>query len=176
MQKFIIFLSLISISLQVDHCFIEQKICKKCKQGYYLVENSFCSKIEHCSYMSGDSCSYCESGYYWDSTNLECKEAKIEHCSYYNPTDSTKCSYCESGYTLNSEKTACTPIIPHCSYSYDDSTCSGCENGYALNNVKNECKEFPGCDEVNEDGSKCIECSGDFYQPDKDGKCVIDYW
>ena len=175
MQRFIIFLSLISLSLQVDHCFIEKKICKRCKEGYYLVENSFCSIIEHCRYMSGNSCSSCESGYIWDPANSRCKKNEIDHCSSYNSQDSTKCSYCESGYILNSEGTACTAIIPHCSYSYDGTTCSECEDGYALNSVKKECIEKPGCEEVNEDGSKCIDCSEDFYQPDKDGKCVIDY-
>lgn len=177
MQKFIIFLSLISLSLQVDHCFIEQKICKKCKQGYYLVENSFCSKIEHCSYMYWDFCSRCESGYYWDSTKSKCVEGERDHCISYNPDDATKCMNCEYGYTLNSEGTGCIQTIEHCvSYSgASSSICQYCEDGYALNSVKNKCVKFPGCDEVNEDESKCIDCSDDFYQPDKDGKCVIDY-
>jgi len=177
MQKFIIFLSLISLSLQVDHCFIEQKTCKRCKDGFYLVENRFCSKIEHCSYMSGNSCSYCESGYYWDSSESKCKEGERDHCIYYSPDDTTKCLNCETGYSLNSEETGCIPKVEGCNY-YDGGSnpkCMSCKEGYALNSVKNECIEKPGCYEVNADGSKCIDCSEDFYQPDKDGKCVIDY-
>ena len=176
MQKFIIFLSFISLSLQVDHCFIEQKICKRCKEGYYLIENSYCSKIDHCLYMNGDSCSQCESGYYFDSAESKCIKGSIDYCYNYNSGDITKCSSCENGYTLNSERTVCTELnLPHCSYSNDGSTCSYCLDGYALNSATNECIEKPGCDEVNEDGSKCLDCSEDFYQPDKDGKCVIHY-
>ena len=127
--------------------------------------------------MYGNSCSRCESGYYWDSTKSKCWEGERDHCTSYNPDDATKCMNCEYGYTLNSEGTGCIQTIEHCvSYSgASSSICQYCEDGYALNSVKNKCVKFPGCDEVNEDESKCIDCSEDFYQPDKDGKCVIDY-
>ena len=51
----IILLSLISISIQVDHCFIEEPVCKTCKVGFYLVDNKYCSKIENCAHVSGDT-------------------------------------------------------------------------------------------------------------------------
>ena len=42
-------------------------------------------------------------------------------------------------------------------------------------NSANECIEFPNCSEVDETGEKCIKCSYDFYQPNEEGRCVIDF-
>jgi len=75
---------------------------------------------------------------------------------------------------MKEDKTGCTLITEHCISSYD-STCNGCEKGYALNTELNTCVEFEKCSEVNSDGTKCTKCAYDFYQPDKVGKCTINY-
>ena len=158
MQKFLILLSLFSFSVQVDHCFIEEKVCKECKKGFYLVDNKYCTKIEHCRYIPYENtCTDCEKDYKWNSETSLC-ELMENHCLNYDTDEPSKCVRCQSGYTLNSDETGCTQITPHCIYSFDESTCSSCEDGYALNPTKNECVEFDYCDELNDGGTECESC------------------
>ena len=174
MQKIIILLTLISLTFQVDHCFLGRKFCKTCKDGYYLVNNQYCSKIDHCETFSDNVCSWCEYGYRLNSEKTSCEKIGDDHCQYYSNDEHTTCSSCQYGYKMKEDKTGCTLITEHCISSYD-STCNGCEKGYALNTELNTCVEFEKCSEVNSDGTKCTKCAYDFYQPDKDGKCTINY-
>ena len=139
-----------------------------------MVNNQYCSKIDHCETFSDNVCSWCEYGYRLNSEKTSCEKIGDDHCLYFSNDERTTCSSCQSGYKMKEDKTGCTLITEHCISSYD-STCNGCEKGYALNTELNTCVEFEKCSEVNSDGTKCTKCAYDFYQPDKDGKCVIDY-
>ena len=139
MKKLIILLSLISLSIQVDHCFIEEPVCKTCKVGFYLVDNKYCSKIENCARVSGNTCEYCITGYLPSDDGSTCIK-KNHHCE-----------------------------------DFDDNGCARCEKGYALNSYTSECVQFKGCKKVYQnDITKCEECSGDYYQANEKGECVID--
>lgn len=168
MEKLIILLTFISLSVQVEHCHTEDKICKECKEGYHLIQNKYCSKIEHCVETNENTCSFCEDGYSFNPESSKC-EILNNHCTNYNSEDPTKCQSCQNGYILNSEETGCVEITSHCIYSYDNSKCAYCEDGYAINQKLNKCVEFEGCEEVNDDSTKCIICSNDFYQPNENG-------
>ena len=43
MKKIILLFSLLTISIQVDHCLIEEPVCKTCKDGYYIVNDKYCT-------------------------------------------------------------------------------------------------------------------------------------
>ena len=102
MKKIIIIISLISLSVQVDHCIIEEPVCKTCKEGYYLVLNQYCVEIEHCTYISGGLCSSCEGNYQPSEDRKSCvmkpSEQIIEHCTStrINYPDTLQCYKCEN--------------------------------------------------------------------------------
>ena len=178
-QAFII-LFLIQLSLQVEHCYVVQKVCKKCAEGYFLV-NEKCVAVNHCEYIDSytNKCEMCEYGYRLKEDKTSCEEIGEDHCSDYTTLeDSTKqCQYCQSGYKLNSDKT-CELVTEHCMYGYEQEgnyICQQCEKGYAINKNKNKCVEFPKCEEVDDD-NKCIKCSEDkneFLTADLEGKCIV---
>ena len=155
MKKIIILISLFSLSVQVEHCFIEQPVCKTCKEGYYLVSNKFCSKIEHCTFMSGGLCSSCEEKYKLNDDRTACvpksEDDIIEHClSSYN-----NFNYESNTYNL---------------------VCEKCESGYALNQDEDQCvtSPFDGCQKVKaDDSTQCDKCLWDYYQL-KDDQCSIE--
>ena len=174
-----IILALIQLSLQVEHCYVEQKVCKKCAEGYFLV-NEKCVTVDHCEYIDSNTnkCQSCQYGYRLNEDKTSCVEIGEDHCSTYtNLEDGTKqCQYCQGGYKLNSDKT-CELVTDHCieAYEYDGYMCQNCEKGYAINRNKHICVEFPKCKRVDDD-NKCIECDEDkneFLSADLEGKCIV---
>ena len=175
-----IILALIELSLQVDHCYVEQKICKKCAEGYFLV-NEKCVTVDHCEYIDSNTnkCLSCQYGYRLNEDRTSCIEIGEDHCSTYTTLeDGTKqCQYCQGGYKLNSDK-ACELVTEHCISAYEQEgnyICQNCEKGYAINRNKNICVEFPKCVRVDDD-NKCIKCDEDkneFLTADTEGKCIV---
>ena len=92
-----IILALIQLSLQVEHCYVEQKVCKKCAEGYFLV-NEKCVTVDHCEYIDSNTnkCQSCQYGYRLNEDKTSCVEIGEDHCSTYtNLEDGTKqCQYC----------------------------------------------------------------------------------
>ena len=82
-REFII-LALIQLSLQVEHCYVEQKVCKKCAEGYFLV-NEKCVTVDHCEYIDSNTnkCQSCQYGYRLNEDKTSCVEIGEDHCSTY---------------------------------------------------------------------------------------------
>ena len=46
-----LFINILSLTLQIDHCIRTYEICTKCDTGYYIVQNEYqyiCSHIPNC--------------------------------------------------------------------------------------------------------------------------------
>ena len=124
-------------TFQIDHCLKSEDICTKCENNFYLVrdfENTYCSKIEHCSFIDDDEqkCEECEDAYK-KSEEGQCiqKYQIIDNCIRYD-------------YNDNPEE-----ILTNCYL---------CDSGYAISNDKKRCIKFSNCDELNEDNTKCVKC------------------
>lgn len=178
-MKIILLLVLLQLTLQIDHCYIEQNICKTCKEGYSLVDGQ-CLQIKNCIYESNGYCNQCTKGYRPSDDHRSCVEIGEDHCLSYSTSGdgSTRtCNQCTPEYKLKSGDNTCELVVDHCQNSYDENgnlKCNYCEKGYALNRESNQCIEFPGCEEVDNTG-KCIECGNDYIMPNKEGKCVMDF-
>ena len=170
MKKTIIFLfSLLTLSIQVDHCFIEELVCKTCKDGYYLVNNKYCTEIENCASVSGNKCNSCGTGYYASADGLSCiKKENDDHCSYYN---SGACFSCDKGYALNRYTGKCVEFENCRTVSEDNGKCEECRTFYQPNE-KGECV-IDFCFAYNDDGS-CKECYENFYL-DEEGNCQLNH-
>ena len=166
MKKIIILLSLISIIIQVDHCFIEEPVCKTCKVGFYQVDNKYCSKIENCAHVSGDTCEYCAAGYYQNDDRTACLKTN-DHCeSFYDG----KCERCEKGFALNEYTNTCVAFKGCQKVNQDNTKCEDCSDDYYQPNEKGEC-EIDLCELYNEDKT-CQRCFENFYL-DEDRNCQL---
>ena len=49
--------------------------CIKCREGYYLTSDSYCSNTNNCFNKDTDTgiCNYCESQFYLDKMDYKCK-------------------------------------------------------------------------------------------------------
>ena len=158
--------------------FHRKKRCKTCLAGYTLSDytindNSYCIKFDNCETFSevGKACTKCKDGYILKAEGTKCEQ---DPCSHYD-SETNICDACNSNYQLNSETNICELKIPHCSLLYSDGCCGECEKGYARNSVTYECIEFPNCSETDETGAKCTKCRYDYYQPNEEGQCVMDF-
>ena len=86
-------------------------VCKRCKQYYYLFNETKCEKIgiNHCTYGTPENCTNCEASYYVFDPKT-CKEIGISHCRVGTPTE---CKGCDDGYYLKN-KTECDKEQDHC--------------------------------------------------------------
>ena len=171
-------ISLVSLSYEIDFCFIEKKRCKTCLAGYTLSDdttngNSYCIQFDNCETFSedGKTCTKCKDGYVLKEEGTKCEQ---DPCSHYD-SETNICDTCNSNYQLNSETKICEPNISHCSRLYFDGSCGECEKGYAWNSVASKCVEFPNCSETDETGAKCTNCKYDYYKVNKEGQCVMDF-
>lgn len=176
----ILLISLVSISIEIDHCFIEENRCKTCLVGYTLnddktKDNLYCIKFDNCETFSNDgkTCTKCKDGYILKEEGTICKQ---DPCSHYD-SETNICDTCNSNYQLNSETKICELKIDNCKIIslLKDTDCSECEKGYAWNSITHKCIEFPDCLETDETGTKCIKCKYNYYQPNEEGQCILDF-
>lgn len=62
-----LFINILSLTLQIDHCIRTYEICRKCDTGYYIVQNEYqyiCSHIPNCLTIDDDgtTCNECTNG------------------------------------------------------------------------------------------------------------------
>ena len=167
MKRIILLFSLLTISIQVDHCFIEEPVCKTCKDGYYIVNDKYCTEIENCYTVSGNKCLYCGKGYYASDDGTRCIKKEIEDlCSSFS---SGECMSCEKGYALKGNTNKCVEFENCRRTNEEGSKCKECDTFYQPNE-KGECV-INFCFSFNDDGS-CKECFENFYL-DEDGNCQL---
>ena len=153
MKRIILLFSLLTISIQVDHCFIEEPVCKTCKDGYYIVNDKYCTEIENCYTVSGNKCLFCGKGYYASDDETRCIKKEIEdHCSSFN---SGECMSCEKGYALKGNTNECVEFENCRRTDEEGSKCKECDTFYQPND-KGECA-INFCFSFNDDGTRCIK-------------------
>lgn len=153
--------------------------CEDCEEYYYLV-NGQCKKITHSNCMGvyandeengvlQGKCSYCENGYYLDSSNNCQKSTTVSKCKYYYSSNEDKCSECEDGYYVDDDNNQCLEnTIENCEYQDSAQYCRECKEGYQLSEDRKKCEEL--C-ETFED--KCSECSDNYESYDFGLTCTI---
>ena len=153
MIKFLILLSLIISSLQINNCDYTKKVCKSCtKTGYTVVIPAYGYGEPKCV----------------SQAFLESLQEKFPHCIDGSFEESNSyCSMCERGYLVSRNGTCIER--PHC-YSIDGKDiCIGCGGPYFLYN--GECIKKPICEEIDQTSGKCKKCNS-YYYPDDKGDCV----
>ena len=150
LKHLILLVYLLNFSLQIEHCLKHINLCKKCNLNSFYIQTpsmTYCSKINHCIYISDNeqTCQECMDAYE-KTTGGQCEQRfeLIENCREY------------SSNSLN----------------YEDSICTKCNRGYALSWDKKKCVKFPNCKKLSQDTSKCYECDRP-YQLNSEGKCKV---
>ncbi|EFO62029.1 High cysteine membrane protein Group 2 [Giardia lamblia P15] len=136
-------------------------VCSACKNGYYLVKNKKCEKLQsnlkRCKQYHLDSCSICVDGYVL--VNHTCVSCRIyllgcTKCTISGDSD-IQCTECMAGYYLrNGECFACSKVMPNCrtcvpaigALSTQEVICTSCAITYYLNITHNTCEFIiPNC-------------------------------
>ena len=150
--NYILFLILISFTLQFDHCFQTSKICQKMIPPSDTPHGSIANCIDY-ETEHDENCKECAMGYAVSYEKNKC--IPFPYCSSLLEGN-TKCNECYEGYYFNGKE--CTKI--------------SIDNCISLN--ENKCTECSVFSQLNGEGSKCqlIEPSVDgclYY--DIDGNC-----
>ena len=170
-NQMILFVSLISLSLQIDHCVRTYEICAKCNTKYFVVQNEYqyiCSSVKDCLYTDGDSCIECSADVLPDNDN-NCHI--ISNCRIYDENDRTICTQCIDGYALSSNHKLCVKY-DNCRELDSENNCKLCAKHYKFDSngkcVRSLCEK--------EEGGICKSCSEGYYLDL--GECIkipIDY-
>ena len=133
--NYILFLILISFTLQFDHCIQTAQICQKAISTSPTPSGSIANCIK---YETGDDeiCEKCVDGYAVSYEGNKC--IPFSYCNYLDEGNK-KCDECYQGYYFNGKE--CTKIsIDNCLISNDDG---------------DKCTYCALYSKINEDGSRC---------------------
>ena len=160
--NYILFLILISFTLQLDHCFQTAKICQKMIPASPTPSGSIANCIK---YETGhdDICEKCAMGYAVSHEGNKC--IPFPYCSSLLEGN-TKCNDCYPGYYFNEKE--CTKIsIDNCLILNDaGDKCSVCSDYSKINGDGSECQlleSVEGCSEYDNNGN-CVECDSLYTQ------------
>ncbi len=127
----------------------DNNICQKCREGFYLTSNNFCSYTKNC--ISIDIyyvCEECEEGFYYNR--------QTKKCNKYNDENFDNCRIT----------------------NYNGKSCDGCRKGYYLKKPSNLCinnsekGKFYMCERTESSGTKCEKCWDEYYLGTKDYLCT----
>ena len=159
--NYILFLILISFTLQFDHCFQTAKICQKMIPASPTPSGSIANCIK---YETGhdDICEECAIGYAVSHERNKC--IPFPYCSSLLEGN-TKCNECYEGYYFNGKE--CTKIsIDNC-ISLNEDKCTECSFFSQLNGDGSECQlseqSVEGCKYYDNDGN-CERCDSLYTQ------------
>lgn len=159
--KSLLLLSLISFSLQSDHCLLTFELCREDQTP--VVDNLPKPTIENCLSQYENKCYYCKEGFLVSSSGEKC--ISFPNCRYLVEGNDEKCERCEYFYQPNSagkcERSLCE--------DYKGTICSSCYDGYYLKGQ--ECKKITLDHCIKWDEQNCLECA--FYATLKDGRCTV---
>ena len=169
-------------------CDITSKKCSKCKNGYFISDDSdnkiICEKcsLTNCEKCEGnknnDICTKCENNYFakYDTNNKikycneKCQLGNNNKCKECDFTKN-ECLNCNSGYYMPTDddiKLECKPCsLDHCQNCHGtkiSDICDSCETNYEPikeNNIIKLCKyQEPKIENCEiGDGNKCLTCS-----------------
>ena len=111
----------------IEHCSNQKKeTCSGCETGYYFGDNKCYAHINHCKVQKGGVCSSCDRGYGIHNGDGRYCYADIDHCKNQ---ETSACSECDVGYGTYGGTDTCYATIPHCS-NQQQSVCTQCDSGY----------------------------------------------
>ena len=155
------------------------KGCKKCFEGYNLLENGFCSNLEYCEDKEDNNCLKCkndaidEYGFnllFCANKNFGCVEISNDICLRCDDIyDFDKCTKCVDGYY--SEDGECLKCKEGCGKCTNEDNCGKCLEGYYVKNnfgdMDIECEKcIDGCKKCDND-FECEECLKGYYLTNK---------
>ena len=166
-----LFINILSLTLQIDHCIRTYEICTKCDTGYYIVQNEYqyiCSHIPNCLTIDDDgtTCNECTNGTI-PHENEQCQI--IDNCRKYE--DGLYCSECIDDYALSYDRKKCVKY-DNCRELDKNNRCQLCAKHYKLSSKGNCLRSV--CEK--EEKGQCVSCTEGFHL--LDGECVkipIDY-
>ena len=168
-KKIFLFINILYLSHQLDHCIRTYEICNECESGYFIVQNEYqyiCSHIKNCLTITSDICSECTNGDL-PKVNEDCEI--IDNCRKYDQT--AKCSECIDGYALSYDHNKCIKYN-NCRELDPNNKCELCAKHYKLSKSGNCLRST--CEE--EENRQCIKCTEGFYLLDGNYvKIPIDY-
>ena len=152
----------------------EGTTCKGCAYGYLSGGECMApdDSVENCvSYSNATTCSDCDFGYDYNSTDKKCVKIDIANCDSLNPVKKTDCLIC--GNKVEAKDGKCDAGNTKCPDNCDRCTegvCIWCSSGYSLN-TSFACIKEPtaNCFLTEVDETKCSVCLLGYY--DNEGTC-----
>ena len=150
---------------------LDGKTCSECNVGYFLSEDSFCTKSQNCAKINtiNNLCIECLEGFFLTEFGNIC--IKEEHC-YQADYDLGFCGMCEDSFFLEEETKKCVSNQVDLKFKFCSKVSSGicinCEFGYVFGN-DNKCVSSLNC--LESESGICIKCE-EGYHLGLDNKCT----
>ena len=168
---------------QCIECSEDEKLCKKCNDGYFPDKNGGCSYTDNCEISYRGECIKCKDDYILIGEENYNGEIEIKICKSLISGDLKNCEIinnkkgfcekCKEGFYLNEGDKKC--IKTENCYESIFEICNKCNYGYYLDKKELKCKNqtdiFEHCKE-SLDGKKCDVCDDNYYF-DEQGKCIV---
>ena len=144
--------------------------CKKCINGYYLSNNSYCSDTDNCNYADSDNgiCFSCHDNFYLDTKDYKCKSNKGDDNKFQfcRKVQNDRCVNCEIPYNLDEDYKCST--TPNCVKS-KNGKCILCSENYYLG-LDNYCSNIKHC--IYSKFTHCVECEDNYYYNILNEQCL----
>lgn len=146
--------------------------CSKCKNSFFLFENSTCqnctSNCQSCG--NSTSCTQCHNGYFINVLTDSSSECKICSDGCASCTKLTDCQECYPGFFMNTETKSCQKCSENCWNCTSSTNCSRCVIGTYL--VGSSCVDaIDNCAVMNSNNT-CSKCYYGYTADTKRTSCV----
>ena len=151
---------------------INNGVCKKCKNGYYLSKTyNSCTPEKNCylGYKDFGICISCKINYYIDLNDRKCKSnQENNNLKYCQTAYGDNCTDCTIGYHLGGDSKCSTTF--ECQES-DNGICILCKDGHHL--TKNhQCTKIEHCI-YSSFYNDCSECEENYYYDTNNKTCKL---
>ena len=153
--------------------------CIECQSGYYLGEDSKCSKSLNCSESENGKCLECIKNNYFADGNC----ITIKHCKLSTNNVEELCLECQDDYFFDIKNQRCSKIenetYAHClKGNYFGVNCIFCRDNYYVNRSEGMCydntdemDDFYKCKSTDAFGRYSEECENGFFLSWENRKC-----
>ena len=150
---------------------MENGICEKCEEGYYLTENDKkCNKIKNCFSSKKGVCTKCIDWYYLDRKEQKCKEQYGIFFYCKESFDGKKCDICNDDYYMDPNNIC---VGTNFCLRGTEGLCEKCIEGYSLTKNSNYCTSTKNCLYGDKDFGICYSCNENYYFDYKDLQCKL---
>ena len=148
---------------------MDNGICEKCEEGYYLTKNDKkCNKIENCYSSKYGVCQRCIDWYYLDRSEQKCKEQHDIFFYCKESYDGKKCDVCTDDHYLDKYNIC---VATNYCLRGTEGLCEKCIEGYYLTKDRNYCTTTKNCFYGNSDFGVCYSCNDNYCLDSKDFQC-----